>query len=93
MVFLISYKILKEARAITLDREKSEVMFYKIKNLIVCLNMMAGAIQNPDYVDENNSTENFKKFEKEYNYIVENLAEIKQEVEKLHNEIGCKQKI
>jgi prefoldin subunit 5 len=54
--------------------------------------MLAGVVQNPDYVDENNCKENLEQFNKEYDYIIEKLSEIRQEVENLHNEIGANRK-
>lgn len=74
-------------REITLNSEKSEVLFYKIKSLIASLNMLAGVLQNPGHVNEHNCKENLEKFNKEYEGIIKRLAVIKQEVENLHGEI------
>lgn len=71
----------------TLDRVKSEELFNRIKSLGNTVQHMAGVVQNPDFINEDNAYENYLEFRKRYHSIAGELSAINGAVAKLHMEI------
>lgn len=71
----------------TLNRQKSEEIFYEIKRVGESVNILAGVVQNPDFVNENNAYENYRMFLEQFNRCLGELEEVKRSVAKLHGEI------
>ncbi len=71
----------------TLDRQKSEDLFYRIRSLGETISRLNGVVQNPDFVNEKVAQENYDIFYTDYKTCLSNLRQIKDEVFELHNEL------
>jgi hypothetical protein len=71
----------------TMNREKAENLFYEIKNIQFSIQNLAGCVQNPDFINEENAQKNYDIFYNDYKNIIKKLDKIKDDVYKLHNEI------
>ena len=71
----------------TLDRQKSEDLFYRIRSLGETISRLNGVVQNPDFVNKEFAQENYDIFYTDYKTCLSNLRQIKDEVFELHNEI------
>lgn len=71
----------------TLNRNKSQELFYKIKQLGNTISNLSGVVQNPDFVNEENAQENYELFYNNYKNCIRKLEELREEIFELHNEI------
>ena len=71
----------------TLDREKSEKLFYRIQTLSNNIYMLTGAVQNPDFVNEDNAQEGYEIFYNDYKNCMRELRQIREDVCELYSEI------
>lgn len=71
----------------TLDRNKSEDLFYRIKSLGETITMLSGVVQNPDFINEETAQENYEYFYNDYKDCLSKLKQIKEEVFELYDEI------
>lgn len=74
----------------TLNRQKSEKLFYKIKELGSGVSFLSAVVQNPDFVNEENAQENYEAFYNSYKRILDKLKDIREEVFQLHEEVLSK---
>jgi hypothetical protein len=69
----------------TLNREKSKELFYRIKSLGEVISMLSYAVQNPDFVNEENAKENLNIFETDCNTCISSFNQLREEVKQLYN--------
>ena len=74
----------------TLNREVSEELFNRIVNLKYVLQHMAGAVQNPDFVNEDNAKENYDFYKESYYNLMAELSKINGKMQLIHQEIDDK---
>lgn len=70
-----------------LDKIKSEKLFYRIQTLSNNIYMLTGAVQNPDFVNEENAQEGYEIFYNDCKNNMRELRQIKEEVCELYSEI------
>lgn len=75
----------------TLNSNKSEEIFYRIKQLASRLDCLSGVVQNPDFVNEDNAQENYLNFYNEYKSIKKTLDDIRDSVYELHHPLMINQ--
>ena len=71
----------------TLNRKKSEELFYRIQNLKNEIQNMAGAVQNPDFVTEENAMEIYDSFLLNCIHLKTNLNHIIVDVREVYEEL------
>jgi hypothetical protein len=71
----------------TLDRNKSEELFNRINSVSLMCNHLKVAVQNPDFVNEENAYENYCFFRENYLRMVAELSKINVRVAAIHREI------
>lgn len=71
----------------TLNREKSEELFYEIKNIEFLVQHLAGCVQNPDFVNKSNVRENYKMFINSYTKLINRLEELKENIFEIHDNL------
>ena len=69
----------------TLNPQKSEELWKEIKNIEYIVSKLGGCVQNPDFVNEDNATENYISFYTNYKEISVRLDELEQNMFKLHS--------
>lgn len=71
----------------TLNRQKSEDLFYRIRSLGEAISMLSYVVQNPDFVNEEVAQENYDSFYTDYKTCLSSFRQIKDEVFELHDEL------
>ncbi|HEY8805247.1 MAG TPA: hypothetical protein VIM42_09135 [Clostridium sp.] len=71
----------------TLNPEKSKDLFYRIRELGEIVSMLGWAVQNPDFINEENAKENYDFFCTDYKTCSRSLDEISGEIHNLYKEI------
>jgi len=71
----------------TLDRNKSEELFRELKNISYDISLVAGAVQNPDFVNKDNAEETYNQFILQYENCITRLSFVKQEISLLYHEL------
>lgn len=71
----------------TLNRVKAEKIFNEFKRIGEEVKLLAGVVQNPDFVNEENAAENYTEFDKQYHSVVKQLNDLDVDIYLLHREI------
>jgi uncharacterized protein (DUF2235 family) len=71
----------------TLNKEKSEEIFNKFQRISDAASILSGVVSNPDAINKDNAKENYELFLDDYIATINDLMQLKLEVEELYYEV------
>jgi len=71
----------------TLNPQESERLWNEIKDIEYLVSRLGGCVQNPDFVNEENTRENLRYFLNDYDRVIDKLVKLKTNMILLHDEI------